>query len=126
MRPGFWKDPFGTVHLQGQAGRSSGSDAVNFMLPPGFRPTEEEFFVVYHSGGSGNTTIDVTEKGAVELFSSEPATKSSSVSETSPLGLLVRSGGQRRTEVARRSSGRRVAASRLTRGPLSAARGQSQ
>jgi hypothetical protein len=73
MKPGFWKDPYGTVHLQGQAGRSSGTNEVIFTLPPGFRPTEEEFFVVYPSGGDGVTTIDVNEAGQVLLFSFEGA-----------------------------------------------------
>jgi hypothetical protein len=69
MKPGFWKDPFGTVHLQGQAGRVTGTNDIIFTLPPGFRTTEEEFFVVYPSGGEGVTTIDVAPDGSVELFS---------------------------------------------------------
>jgi hypothetical protein len=37
---GFYKDPFGTVHLQGDVQRTaSGTDAVIFALPPGYCPS---------------------------------------------------------------------------------------
>lgn len=37
---GFYKDPFGTVHLQGDVKRATnGTDAVMFHLPPGYCPT---------------------------------------------------------------------------------------
>jgi hypothetical protein len=37
---GFYKDPFGTVHLQGDVWRpsTSSTDAVIFILPPGYCP----------------------------------------------------------------------------------------
>lgn len=66
--PGFWKDPFGTVYLQGQAGRSSGSEDVIFNLPPGYRPTNNSYFSTYPSGGTGDVSIAVFPNGDVELF----------------------------------------------------------
>jgi hypothetical protein len=72
--PGFWKDPFGTVYLQGQAGRDSGSNPVIFTLPPGFRPTESSYFATYPSGGTGTAAIAVHENGDVELFNLEDPT----------------------------------------------------
>jgi hypothetical protein len=72
--PGFWKDPFGTVYLQGQAGRDSGSEDVIFTLPPGYRPTENSYFSTYPSGGSGTVAIAVLANGDVELFNlAEPS-----------------------------------------------------
>lgn len=69
--PGFWKDPFGTVYLQGQAGRTSGSEDVIFTLPPGFRPTKNSYFSTYPSSGSGTAAIAVLDNGDVELFGLE-------------------------------------------------------
>jgi hypothetical protein len=72
--PGFWKDPFGTVYLQGQAGRDFGSEDVIFTLPPGYRPTENSYFSTYPSGGSGTVAIAVLANGDVELFNlAEPS-----------------------------------------------------
>jgi len=65
--PGFWKDPFGTVYLQGQAGRT-GSDSVIFTLPEGYRPTENSYFSTYPSGGEGTVAIAVNASGNVNLF----------------------------------------------------------
>lgn len=69
--PAFWKDPFGTVYLQGHADRVSGSEPVIFTLPPGFRPAENLYFSTYPSGGSGTAAIAVLDNGDVELFSLE-------------------------------------------------------
>jgi hypothetical protein len=69
--PGFWKDPFGTVYLQGQAGRTSGTNPVIFTLPPGFRPTANSYFSTYPSGGTGTVSIAVLANGEVELFGLE-------------------------------------------------------
>lgn len=69
--PGFWKDPFGTVYLQGQAGRNSGSERVIFTLPPGYRPTDTSYFSTYPSGGTGTAAIAVLANGEVELFNLE-------------------------------------------------------
>jgi hypothetical protein len=68
----YWKDPFGTVHLEGQATRSSGTNTAIFVLPVGFRPAEEGFFEVYSSNDDKTTTLEVAGDGTVELFSPEP------------------------------------------------------
>jgi hypothetical protein len=50
---GFYKDPFGTVHLQGDVHRTTGSDATIFQLPPGYCPVGGiEDFPAYGDGGS--------------------------------------------------------------------------
>jgi hypothetical protein len=45
--PGYWKDSAGTVHLRGAAGRSSGTAATMFTLPPGYRPNLDQWFITY-------------------------------------------------------------------------------
>jgi hypothetical protein len=51
--PGFWKDPYGTVHLRGALARAaSGNQAVMFTLPPGYRPRADEFFPAYANSGT--------------------------------------------------------------------------
>jgi hypothetical protein len=51
---GFYRDPFGTVHLQGEVTRvTNGTDAVIFVLPPGYCPTGGiEDFPAYGNGGT--------------------------------------------------------------------------
>jgi hypothetical protein len=50
---GFYKDPFGTVHLQGDVQRTTGDDATIFVLPPGYCPTGGiEDFPAYGAAGS--------------------------------------------------------------------------
>lgn len=50
---GFYKDPFGTVHLQGGVKRSTGSDPTIFQLPPGYCPSGGiEDFPAYGDGGT--------------------------------------------------------------------------
>jgi hypothetical protein len=70
---GFYKDPFGVVHLQGfLSGCTEGQSA--FTLPAGFRPPTTESVVVVD--GTGNTTsglIRVDQNGAVVLFGSTVA-----------------------------------------------------
>jgi hypothetical protein len=49
---GFYKDPFGTVHLQGDVKRTTGSDATIFRLPTGYCPAGGiEDFPAYGDGG---------------------------------------------------------------------------
>jgi hypothetical protein len=50
--PGYWKDSAGTVHLRGAAGRSSGTAATMFTLPPGYRPKLEQWFITYGSAST--------------------------------------------------------------------------
>ncbi len=51
---GFYKDPFGTVHLQGDVDRTTtGTDAVMFFLPQGYCPTGGiADFPAYGDGGT--------------------------------------------------------------------------
>jgi len=50
---GFYKDPFGTVHLQGDVQRTAGTDATIFQLPPGYCPSGGiEDFPAYGDGGT--------------------------------------------------------------------------
>jgi hypothetical protein len=50
---GFYKDPFGTVHLQGDVQRTTGNDATIFQLPPGYCPAGGiEDFPAYGDGGT--------------------------------------------------------------------------
>ena len=63
-RLSFYKDPYGIVHLQGSASHSGPSAASVFTLPPGYRPAEFLYFIVY--GGSGDATnLQVTPDGQV-------------------------------------------------------------
>jgi hypothetical protein len=51
--PGFWKDPYGTVHLHGAIARAASSNQpIMFALPPGYRPRADEFFPAYSNNGS--------------------------------------------------------------------------
>ena len=50
---GFYMDPFGTVHLQGDVQRTAGSDATIFQLPAGYCPAGGiEDFPAYGDGGT--------------------------------------------------------------------------
>ena len=50
---GFYKDPFGTVHLQGDVQRTTGNDATIFQRPPGYGPVGGiEDFPAYGDGGT--------------------------------------------------------------------------
>ena len=50
---GFYKDQFGTVHLQGDVKRTTGPDATIFALPPGYCPAGGiEDFPAYGDGGT--------------------------------------------------------------------------
>ena len=49
----FYKDPFGTVHLQGDVQRTTGNDATIFQLPQGYCPVGGiEDFPAYGDGGT--------------------------------------------------------------------------
>jgi hypothetical protein len=60
LAPGFWKDPFGTVHLQGSA---DGDGGTIFTLPTGYRPAGTASFLV--ATASGSATVEVRADGAV-------------------------------------------------------------
>jgi hypothetical protein len=64
---GFWKDPFGIVHLRGLIG--GGTMGVNvFVLPVGFRPAAHELFPTYCYDGATNMVgrVTVLSDGGVE------------------------------------------------------------
>jgi hypothetical protein len=65
---GFYKDPFGIVHLQGYlVGCTEGEPA--FTLPPGFRPpTTESVVLVDGTGNTSSGLVRVDTDGTVHLF----------------------------------------------------------
>jgi hypothetical protein len=63
---GFYKDPFGVVHMRGYATGCTGFASI-FTLPVGFRPKEGEFFAVVNSNSS-NGLVEVTAEGKVLVF----------------------------------------------------------
>ncbi len=66
---GFYKDPWGIVHLQGSAKTSSGSvTGTIFNLPNGYLPGGNLWLTAY--GSSGTTAyIEITVTGAVKVVS---------------------------------------------------------
>jgi hypothetical protein len=56
---GFYKDPFGTVHLQGDVQRTTGTDATIFRLPAGYCPVGgiEDFPAYANKGGAGGVAV---------------------------------------------------------------------
>lgn len=57
LAPGFWKDSFGTVHLQGTVDNASPAPATSetiFTLPPGYRPAG----TARHAVVGGSIAID--------------------------------------------------------------------
>lgn len=64
---GYWKDPFGFVHLQGVI-QSGTVGSAAFTLPPGLRPALTAGpFIVLSNGAAGR--VDVTADGAVTPIS---------------------------------------------------------
>ena len=71
LDPGFWKDPFGTVHLQGTLVVIT--DAPAFTLPAGYRPAGEASFPVTDNvGDTGHIRVDPD--GDVQLLGSATPT----------------------------------------------------
>lgn len=62
--PGYWKDPAGTVHLRGAAGRSGGNERRMFTLPPGYRPNLAQVYITY-GGTSTQAYVSVNPDGSV-------------------------------------------------------------
>ena len=62
LAPGFWKDSFGVVHLQGSA---TGGPGTVFVLPDGYRPAGTVRFAVATETGLTSATVDAD--GAVTL-----------------------------------------------------------
>lgn len=65
---GFYKDPFGVVHLVGDISGCSGPNVDVFTLPAGFRPSTFQRFID-HASDTTVGTIRVSPEGVVETFS---------------------------------------------------------
>jgi Collagen triple helix repeat (20 copies) len=67
---GFYKDPWGIVHLVGDFGAAAGRSGLMFTLPAGYRPGFAERFMVYANGDTGPYgTMRVDTNGTVNCFS---------------------------------------------------------
>jgi hypothetical protein len=68
----YYKDPFGTVWLQGGAIHSGNSTATIFTLPSGYRPASTLVILVYGEASSTATisVITITTAGAVSMLPS--------------------------------------------------------
>jgi hypothetical protein len=65
---GFYKDPFGIVHLVGEFAGCKSSQAI-FDLPAGFRPVDTEKFAI-SSGETSVAMVKVEPDGVIGLFGS--------------------------------------------------------
>ena len=63
-RVGYARDPFGVIHLQGSARRCTTSSTV-FVLPPGFRPTNQQTHLALDESSLTQTWITITGTGFV-------------------------------------------------------------
>jgi hypothetical protein len=63
----FYKDTWGVVHLQGNAGNVNPSTSTIFNLPTGYRPTKDLYFAVYGAGGSA-AYVQVASDGDVTVI----------------------------------------------------------
>lgn len=59
LAPGFWRDPYGTVHLQGSLAAAA---APAFALPAGYRPAGTARFAVHD-----DATVEVDAGGTVSV-----------------------------------------------------------
>jgi hypothetical protein len=69
----FYKDSWGIVHFQGNAGNVNPSTNTIFTLPTGYRPNKNLYFAVFGSGGTAayiqiNSSGDVTVFGPAENY----------------------------------------------------------
>lgn len=60
--PGYWKNPFGFVHLKGVI-KSGTINTVAFTLPPGYRPAEKQTIAALSNGAIGR--LDIATNGDV-------------------------------------------------------------
>jgi hypothetical protein len=58
---GYWRDPFGVVHLRGSVYRCGFAGTTIFTLPAGFRPGKDQHFAAAMEGSTPDT-------GQVEVF----------------------------------------------------------
>jgi hypothetical protein len=63
----FYKDGFGIVHLQGNAGHVAPTTGTIFNLPSGYRPGKDLYFAVFGSGGSP-AYVQITSSGDVNVY----------------------------------------------------------
>jgi hypothetical protein len=63
----FYKDTWGVVHLQGNAGNVNPSTSTIFNLPTGYRPAKNLYFAVYGAGGSA-AYVQVASSGDVTVI----------------------------------------------------------
>ena len=70
---GFYKDPFGIVHLRGDVQRVSGADTTIFVMPVGYRPSALENFPAYGNGGTAAGVAIRATDGNVVLVAGDVA-----------------------------------------------------
>jgi len=63
----FYKDTWGVVHFQGNAGNVNASTSTIFTLPTGYRPAKNLYFAVYGAGGSA-AYVQVASSGDVTVI----------------------------------------------------------
>ena len=68
---GFYKDPFGIVHLRGDVHRTSGASSTIMTMPVGYRPTALENFPAYGNGGTVAGVAVRDSDGAVVLVAGD-------------------------------------------------------
>lgn len=81
--PGYWKDPFGIVHLRGLLRNTAASSGVCFVLPTGYLPVNYAYFACSDSNADTNSItvcISSTTSGTVSAGSVTIATSTVTVS----------------------------------------------
>jgi hypothetical protein len=73
---GYWRDPFGVVHLRGFAIRCGTAETTIFTLPPGFRPGKLEHFIAFMENPTPETGL-VTVEAKGDIVASEVTTNNS-------------------------------------------------
>lgn len=63
----FYKDGWGVVHLQGNAGNVNPTTGTIFTLPVGYRPAKDLYLSVYGGGGTV-AAVQITSAGDVNVF----------------------------------------------------------
>jgi hypothetical protein len=62
---GYWKDPFGIVHVRGLIYNGTGGNTA-FTLPAGYRPAYNHIFpAVYYTASAGLAHVDVSTSGTI-------------------------------------------------------------
>lgn len=68
---GYYKDPFGRVYIRGAVNRASGTNALIFTLPTGYRPSAYEFFAVQANSAYGG--VEIQPSGQVRFGTGNPS-----------------------------------------------------